>query len=206
MAHSKNEPYLPALNKAYQDIQRLDPFKVAYLAACEFHPEGAGGHFVLRYWNIDHRIEIPHVNVQAIHGQEPDVTTSLLLLHYLIHADGTPPADAWISFRELPDGRVYDLAFQRRASQRLASTFGGDAAGLHAASRSLGGERLSFGDASYRFQLLPRLAMAVILHLGNEEFGPAVSVLFDGASGHYLPTEDLAVLGGVLAGRLIKKA
>ena len=57
---------------------------------------------------------------------------------------------------------------------------------------------------SVRFRLLPRIHMAVILYVGDEEFGPRVNVLFDRAASHYLPIEDLAVLGGMLASRLIK--
>ena len=137
-------------------------------------------------------------------GAEADITTRLLILHYLIHADGVPPADHWIAFRELPDGRIYDAAFQKRSPARIAQVYGADAKGFAAAAQALGGERIQFGDAAYRFRLLPRLAMAVILHLGDDEFAPRVNVVFDAAAGHYLPTEDLAVLGGMLAGRLIK--
>jgi hypothetical protein len=204
MARTRDDTYLPALFKAYEDMQRLDPFKVAFLAACSFDSEERGGHFALYYFGEEYRIEFPRIAVKDARGQEPDITTRLVLLHYLIHADGTPPADHWIAFRELPDGRVYDLAFQRRANQRVAGAFAADAAGFLRAAQALGGEKLAYGDASCMFRVLPRLSMAVVLHLGDEEFGPAANVLFDGAAGHYLPTEDLAVLGGILAARLIK--
>jgi hypothetical protein len=154
----------------------------------------------------DYRVTFPQVSVQSVHGEAPDVATRLIVVHYLIHADGTPPADQWVAFRELPDGLVYDPAFQGRSSLRLRHEYGMDARGFVAAAEGVGGERLTFGDASYMFRMLPRLNMAVILHQGDEEFGPAVNVLFDGSAGHYLPTEDLAVLGGMLAGKLLKAA
>ena len=206
MARTKDETYLPALNKAFQDMQKLDPFKASFLAACDYRAEERGGHFELRYFGRDYTIQFPRIAVLDASGKEPDVTTRLVLLHYLIRADGSPPADHWAAFRELPDGRIYDLAFQGRANQRIARAFGADAKGFGAAAQALGGERLAFGDASYMFRVLPRLPMAAVLHLGDEEFGPAANVLFDAAAGHYLPTEDLAVLGGVLAHKLIKAA
>jgi hypothetical protein len=46
--------------------------------------------------------------------------------------------------------------------------------------------------------------MAVIFYAGDDEFPSAVSVLYDSSAGHYLPTEDLAVLGGLLVGSLLK--
>jgi hypothetical protein len=54
--------------------------------------------------------------------------------------------------------------------------------------------------------VLPRVWLAVVLHLADEEFPASANVLFDASASHYLPTEDLAVLGGMLTGRLIKSA
>jgi hypothetical protein len=63
---------------------------------------------------------------------------------------------------------------------------------------------LRFGDASFSFRPLPRLALACVLWLGDDEVPGSAKVLFDAAAGHYLPTEDLAGDGGMLAGRLLK--
>jgi hypothetical protein len=137
---------------------------------------------------------------------EADISVQLLLLHYLLTADGAVPADRWIAFRNLPGGLGYDAAFRGRASQRLARTFGSSPGSFETAARAMGGERLSFGDASFSFQALPRVWLAVVLNVADEEFPANANVLFDAAVSHYLPTEDLAVLGGILAGRLIKTA
>jgi hypothetical protein len=135
---------------------------------------------------------------------EADIATRILLLHYLIHADGTPLASRWIAFRNLPGGLGYDAAFQKRASQRLAHKFGRDRSAFEKAAQRLGAERLSFGDAAFLFRALPRVWLAVILYLADEEFPPGANVLFDAAASHYLPTEDLAVLGGMLTSQIIK--
>jgi len=201
---SRVETYEDALLKAVQDLQKLDPYKAGFSAGCDVVAAGEANRIAVRFFGEDYVVTHPQVSVRNTAGQEPDVSTRLIILHYLIHAEGTSPADHWISFRELPDGLVYDPAFQRRSSQRLVQEYGTDVKGFVQACEVLGGERLSFGDASYMFRLLPRLRMAVILHYGDEEFPPAVKVLFDAAAGHYLPTEDLAVLGGILASTLIK--
>jgi hypothetical protein len=58
----------------------------------------------------------------------------------------------------------------------------------------------------FAFRLLPRVWLAVVLHLADDEFPANANILFDATVSHYLPTEDLAVLGGMLAGRLSKAA
>lgn len=204
MPQSREKGFQAALEKARQDLRKLEPYKTAYMAGCDFHAQDEGGRFLVPFFGEEHTVTFPDISVHNSKGQETDITTRLIILHYLIHADGTFPADRWITFRELPDGLIYDQAFQKRANLRLVQAYGRDAKGFAAAAKALGGERISFGDAAYMFRLLPRIRMAVILHLGDEEFGPAVNVLFDAAASHYLPIEDLAVLGGMLASRLIK--
>ena len=54
------------------------------------------------------------------------------------------------------------------------------------------------------FRVLPRVRVAAILHLGDDEFPAEASLLFDASVRHYLPIEDVAVLGGLVAGELIR--
>jgi hypothetical protein len=175
-------------------------------AGVAYEPLGPdSGQFLVPLFGTLYHIGWPGGTVQrAQDGEEADVPTTILLLHYLLTADGTPLGDQWIAFRSLPGGLGYDAAFQGRANLRLARAFGSRQASFETAARALGGEPLAFGDASFMFRILPRVWLAVVLYLADDEFPANANVLFDAAAGHYLPTEDLAVLGGLLAGRLIK--
>ena len=205
-SRTPEETYGPALEKAIGKLQSLDPWLVALRSDTKYtRLTDARGQIEVRFWEKDYIVGYPEISVEeAETGQEPPIAIRILILHYLIKADGTPLADSWVAFRELPDGRVYDAAFRRRANLRLAQTFGSDLDGFVAAAKSLGGTRLTYGDASFLFPMFPRLRLAAVLYLADEEFPASANVLFDAAASHYLPTEDLAVLGGMLAGRLIK--
>jgi hypothetical protein len=143
---------------------------------------------------------------RAADQQDADIATHILLLHYLLGADGNPVEGEWIAFRNLPGGLGYDAAFRRRASLRIARAFGTNRQAFETAAQALGGEQLAFGDASFLFRALPRVWLAVVLNLADDEFPADANVLFNATASHYLPTEDLAVLGGMLARRLIKAA
>ena len=200
---SPEETYGPALEKAQQEFPDLDPVEAADRAAVEYEEDA----FLIPFFGARYKVHWPGAVIQRTSDQaEADIASRILMLHYLLTADGTPLASKWIAFRNLPGGMGYDAAFQGRANLRLAHAFGSDLAGFEAAAQTLGGERLDFGDASFCFRLLPRVWMAVVLYLADEEFPASANVLFDGAASHYLPTEDLAVLGGFLAGRLVKAA
>ena len=200
------ETYGPALRKARSAFPMLLPREAAVRAGISYQRQDTGSsHFRVPFMNSCYRISWPEgLVVQAEANELPDVATQILLLHYLLTADGTPVAGQWISFRNLSGGLGYFAAFQGRANLRLAQTFGHDQVGFEAAAKTLSGERLTFGDASFLFRVLPRVWIAVVLNLGDEEFSANANVLFDAAASHYLPTEDLAVLGGILAGRLIR--
>ncbi|HTX70035.1 MAG TPA: DUF3786 domain-containing protein, partial [Thermoleophilia bacterium] len=139
-------------------------------------------------------------------GRPAHVAVTLLLLHYLLTADGTPGEGSWVSYRELPDGLFYAYSFRQRAEQPVARAFAGSAEsldGFRAAACALGGDALTLGDASFRFVALPRVDVAVLVWAGDDEEPGEARVLFDATAGHYLPAEDLAGLGGQLAHRLL---
>lgn len=200
---SPEETYAPALEKAQQAFPELNPLETATRAGVRYEE----GVFHVPFFGSGYEVEWPDSRIRrAFDHEEVDIATRILILHYLLTADGTPLADKWIAFRSLPGGLGYDAAFRGRAGLRLERAFGSNGAAFEAAAQSLGGERLAFGDASFSFQVLPRVWLAAVLYLADDEFSANVNVLFDGSASHYLATEDLAVLGGMLAGRLVKAA
>ena len=145
----------------------------------------------------------------AAPGEPVHVAVAILLLHYLLTADGAAPTGEWKAYRELPDGLFYAASFAGRAEKPLAGAFAGSTAGLDAfssAASRCGGDALTLGDRSFRFAALPRVDVAVLVWAGDDEEPGEARVLFDASAGHYLPAEDLAGLGGQLAHRLIAAA
>lgn len=203
------ETYGPALEKAQLEFPRLQPHETAERAGVVYQAGDAagGGRFEIPFLGTRYYTHWPEGTVQRAEDlEQADIATRILLLHYLLTADGTPVASRWIAFRNLPGGLGYEPAFRQRASLRLSRAFGTDQASFEGAARALGGERLTFGDASFLFRVLPRVWLSVVVHLADEEFPASANVLFDAAVDRYLPTEDLAVVGGLLAARLIRAA
>ena len=197
-----------ALLLARERLRSRPPMEVAFRTGVRYREVGdRAGFFELSFLNRPFQVTYPDgLAKPAETAEQPKHAHCLLMLHYLVHGDGHRLADRWVAFRELPNGLIYEEVFRQRVEPPLTSAFGQRLDRFRGAARALGGRPIEFGDAAFMFDALPRVRMSVILHRGDEEFPPAARVLYDGASGHYLPTEDLAVLGGILVAALLKAA
>lgn len=205
--------------RARADWAAADPAACAARAGCELTPEGV----IVPFFNRRYLAAHPSGEVAVIGGTAAHPSIAIVVLHYLMTAfasapaDGSapaeqvlPPAARWLTFRELPDGLFYAQAFAVHAEDLLARRFGSDAGALGRAAQTVdgqplatpGGAGLAPPDAAFRFQAFPRLALAVQLWEGDEEFPGRVQVLFDAHAGHTLPTEDLSGIGDWLAHKL----
>jgi hypothetical protein len=141
----------------------------------------------------------------------PSDFTQALLLTYLVTADGTRPTNGWITYRDLPDGMFYAQAFRGYAEVRLVRELGaGGIAAFRRGMEQLGGQPEAIGsgtgNAAYAVQVLPRIRLAAVYWLGDEDFPSQASVLFQETAPHYLSTDGLAVLGSHLVNRILQGA
>ena len=141
----------------------------------------------------------------ADHTAPPALLQSLILT-YLSTADGTPPIDRWIGFRELPNGLFYAQSFQGYTGDELVRDLNGDLAAFKQASEKLQGMALPIGDAGYVFPVLPRLKLAAVMWRGDDELLAQAQVLFQESAPRYLITDGLAILGSLLIGQIVKAA
>ena len=129
-----------------------------------------------------------------------------VLAYYFHTSDGKSLTGQWVSFAELPDGRMYNQAFQGYSGNELVKVFGLDVEAFKSACEKVGGVAAPLGDAAYVFHALPRLPMVVNYWCGDEDFPSSCKILFDSAASHYLPTDVCAILGSMLTRRLVKIA
>ncbi len=166
------------------------------------------GSLILDYWDKSVSIVWPNMDAFILPDRiECSTFDTAMLLYYLSNADGTAMADRWIGFRELPDGGFYHQAYQGYSGDLIANAIGEDTTAFERASRALDGRHLpALASHAYAFQPLPRIRLAAVLWLGDDEFSTRASVLFDAAASHYMTTDGLALLGSGLTQRLIRAA
>ncbi len=127
-----------------------------------------------------------------------------LLLYYLATADGTTLTGKWVSFADLPNGRIYNAAYQGYSGDEIVKAFGLDLPAFQSACLTLNGSPLEIGSASFVVQTLPVLPMLVTYWLGDEDFPSSCKILFDSSATHYMPIDGCAIAGSMLAKKLRK--
>jgi len=192
------------LNELRSILQNSNPHRLAAVTGAEWRPNSAGGEFQLLYWNQPVRITVKDwlVYIGSSTDPAPDFEQTMLLYYFSI-ADGAQEQSRWISFSDLPDGKFYTQAFQGYTGHKLWAAFNNDIAVFENACQSLHGARQDLGNASYRFQILPKFPSLVVYWLGDEDFPGSAQVLFDASASHYLTTDACAVMGSTITRKLI---
>jgi len=195
------ESMLRQLEALREEIRLTQPARLAANCGATL----ADQHIHFSYWGQEVVLSWPGLKATySSDGSACSVYDEGMLLYYLRQADGTPLADRWIGYRELPGGSFYSQAFQGYSGDRLSRTYGENPEAYAQAAQRLEGVTLSgLPGVAYAFLPLPRIRLAAILYPGDEEFAARASVLFDAAASHYMTTDGLALLGAGLVGRLI---
>ncbi len=194
----------PVVKEAQAKLRAIDRAVVAERSGATIDPQG---NLRVEFLRCEYVIDHAEWTVKRVDdGAAPPSLMQSLLLTYLYTADGTPPIDRWMGFRELPNGLFYAQAFQGYTGAVLVRDLNGDVAAFKQASEKLQGSALPIGNAACAFPVLPHLKLAVVMWSGDDEFPAQAQVLFQESAPHYLITEGLAIVGSLLIGQIVKAA
>jgi hypothetical protein len=133
----------------------------------------------------------------------PGVKQALVLYYLCARGTQLTAPEDWISFAELPEGRVYASAFQGYTGDLISRLVALDIERYHSMCHSHDGERSANGGTIYVFKALPKIRIALVYHLGDEDFPSNCGLLFDRTVSSFLPTEACAILGGMFVQKLM---
>ena len=201
----KQKYYRQAFDLACQQIKVLDPRERAEKSGAHLErgPKRKAGRISLSLFNARYVIDFPDLLITSTDKKVVSLVTKIVLLHYLIKADGRPLSHQLIPYKEIPGGMLYAGVFARRAVEPLIPVFGQSQERFLEAGFRMGGRKAEYGDVSFVLMALPRIPMTYIFWKGDEEFPPTIQLLFDKSVEGYLSLEDIVVVGEMATSRLI---
>jgi hypothetical protein len=202
----ERDKWMTALGLAREAFARLDPEAQALRCGGKIVPPPVS----IEIPCFDLRCVVSHpegsVRVEGQPGTLPP-WEQVLLLHYLSSTAPVPREEDPIPFSSVPSGVFYDAAFQRRVRKSFLSTFAAKPDLLASSAAGLGGRAVAGpGDVTVTIPAFPRITLTFTLWKADEEFPADMSLLLSSTIAAYLPTEDIAVLGGLAAARLAARA
>jgi hypothetical protein len=198
------DDYMQALEIGREALKGSDPDLLAGYADVRVEREKDGKPCLLIPFLSDRvSVEWPEFKFRSSKtaGELP-VQQQVLLIHYLQGAWGSKGgriSGEWIAFQDLPDGRFYLDAFQRRAKIPLVQVFGAKPERLvEIAAAAYEAKPADQGDYSVIVTPLPLVPLALVLWRGDEEFPPEGNILFDRSISRIFSAEDVAWLSGMV--------
>jgi hypothetical protein len=203
------DDYEQARELGVKQLLEKNPELVARFSGAEIQRDREGQMSLsLRFQNQRIAVTWPGFRFLNEDSQEDlPIQQQILILHYLHGAwasSGPAAAGEWISFQEVPDGRFYMDAFNKRAKIPLVQAFGDRPDQMVDLAKKLyGATPFDQGDFSVVVRALPLVPVALILWRGDDEFPAEGNLLFDKTVPRILSAEDIAWLAGMVVYPLI---
>lgn len=129
---------------------------------------------------------------------------ALVLMIYLLRAREIPLAGRQQTEKDLPGGETFFRGPHELARRPILEHFGRNPEAFLGAGAALGGQRLDFGDAAFRFHALPRIPLDYILWAEDDEFPARLTIAFDPTVSDHLPLDVVWALVHLATRRLVE--
>lgn len=177
----------------WRQLVDLDPAETAQRAGCEYlsGPE----RYVVTMLNVQYEVDPGNAGIFVVGDASPPKIAGfieqLCILAYLLGAKDIPLANKLVKAESLPGGQFFFRGPHLLPTEKLKKAFGDNPEALIQASQQFDAEKCEFGDASVKFNALPRIPLTFVIWRGDEEFAARASVLFDKTAADHMPLDAL---------------
>lgn len=171
-------------------------------AGVRFEP---GRGLIVPFMGGDYEVDLPGRTVTGPPGHLPAAfQKGLVLLTYLTRAQDLGLSGRMVTGRELNGGAMFFTGPHTFLTAPVTEKFGSEPEAFLRRAAALGfvAEDGGSGFVCCRGVVLPHIAVACILHPGDEEFPAELTYLFDSYAQYHLPLDGLWALINVLAEEL----
>jgi hypothetical protein len=195
------DQFQEARDRARRELKLLDPTWIASRSGTTYSFSQRS--FEVPWFGDEVAVSYPEGVVSRADGEKVGGIEELIILHYLVNADGIAVKGRWVSYRDLPGARYHEPAFYADAEGPLSLGLEGRLEALSSWAKSHARHEDLPGDVAAAWDVLPRVPLLLIFNEKDEEFPASARILFDITASNYLPTEDLSVLAEIAVSRLL---
>lgn len=122
---------------------------------------------------------------------------------YLINSKDIPLDGELITEKNITGGVIFFTGLHVFPIDLLIDKFGNNPEGLIQCMEIFKGKKLNMGNIAVEFKVFPRIPITYILWLGDEEFSPKISILFDKTIEKHLPMDAIWAMVDMCSKKLV---
>ena len=178
----------------FQDLVEQNPQDVCRRASCRFDVENQC--YLLVVWGYPYQIFPYQCKIKCLdkHIQRPHEWLSLFMLHYLLKAKEIEISNEWISEKDIPGGTTFFRGPHAIPTHLISHRFKNDMKAFKKRCEQLHGIALNLADQAYRFEITPKIPVAVLYWYGDDDFPTESKILFDRTIIEQLPADIIYAL------------
>jgi hypothetical protein len=184
----------------FQELAGMEPAAICRRALCSY--DNIKKCYIISAWGSVFQVYPESAEIIDTSGKKVTRNSGLPVLFYLLRGKESLIIGEWITEKDIPGGVVFFTGPHAIPSSLVAEKVENDIEKLQKACKELGGEEGDLGDTSCIFRILPRIPVAVVYWLGDDEFKPEAKLLFDRTIGEHLPLDVIYSLSYELLRRI----
>ncbi len=194
-------------DKTYSDyLDRISQFDLASKAGA-LGARMEGDALIIPFFGRPHALSASGLTDDQ--GRRPDFGACVVLFRCVLMCPETaPPLNGWAAFRDFKSAAPLIGYFTERVENAIAQAFSGKAPALENACADLGADAADTGagyDICATLRPLPRIPVTLRFNDQDVLFPASCSVLFEDRAASFLDPESLAILGTILAEKLVRR-
>jgi hypothetical protein len=180
--------------KGWEDLGHLDPLEVCRKSLATYDRESR--RYTLRFLNVDFVVMLEDRAVMPLYERNvgvPDLGLDfrIMILDYLANCSEASLSGRLVSGAQLKGGEFFFRGGHGLGLEALINAFGKEPEQFKKVGISLGGKGLELGDVSLQLPVLPKVPIAYVLWVADDEFSGRLSVLFDSTADRMLHLDTL---------------
>lgn len=186
----------------FQDLARLEPADVRRRSGCS--PDRGETAYAVPVWD-DTFVIYPdqyRVDFRQAYSKRVADYFSLFTVHYLLTATERDLKGEWVSEKDIPGGAAFFRGPHEIPTHLIVRGFGNNLDAFRQRCTGLGGTPLDMGDAAFTFDITPRIPVAVLYWIGDDEFPAEAKILYDRSIQHHLALDIIYALAVGVCERL----
>ncbi len=166
-------------NLYFKQLVALNPEEVCERASCRYDEETKS--YILSIWGEEFAIDPHNATLDPASNDFPGLQEYMILfcLYYLLNAKAVDISNKWISEKDIPGGATFFRGPHEIPCHLLSRRFENDITAFKRECARLHGAPIDMADAAFRFDITPRIPVAVLYWLGDDDFPPEAKLLYD---------------------------